>query len=58
MEPKVAFQLILFLKSNNIRTTIKDLEIAQQNWIVNMKIQQQTDKFHINLQWKSVEIFI
>lgn len=41
MEFRMAFQLILFLKGNAIRTTIKDLEIAQQNWIVNMKIQQQ-----------------
>lgn len=41
MEPKMAFQLILFLKSNAIRTTSKDLEISQRNWIVNMKIQQQ-----------------
>lgn len=29
MEPTMAFQLILFLKSNAIRTTSKDLEIAQ-----------------------------
>lgn len=41
MELKMAFQLILFLRSNAIRTTIEDLEISQQNWIVNMKIQQQ-----------------
>lgn len=40
MELKMAFQLILFLKSNAIRTAIKDLEIAQQNWIVNVKIHQ------------------
>lgn len=41
MELKMAFQLILFFKSNAIITTIKDLEMAQQNWTVNMKIQQQ-----------------